>query len=288
MKNINATNGTRRVATLRMAERSTLGVVWAVVSTLTPWESSSIGKPRAVRSVGSIFEGTSFFVKPVDRFWGIGLRLLHHGNGYVDGMPAYRDDQSAEITAALGALPSGSAVSVVATRLLDLFTGGSVAPGTRLPPERQLAASLEVGRSAVREALAALEILGVVDVRPGSGTYLRGSVSELLPQTLSWGVLLGERSTAELLELRSGLEIFVARLAAERLTEKQLGALGRHVERMQESVGDLAAFVKADLAFHHELATAAHNSLLLDLLQVVRSLLRIWVDRAVQDETHAL
>src|SRR3712207_5631910 len=107
-------------------------------------------------------------------------------------MPAYRDDISAEITAALSSLPAGSAVSLVATKLLDLFTSGSVAPGTRLPPERQLAAALEVGRSAVREALAALEILGVVDVRPGSGTYVRGTVSELLPQTLRWGILMGE------------------------------------------------------------------------------------------------
>ena len=202
-------------------------------------------------------------------------------------MPAYRDDQSAEITAALGALPSGSAVSVVATRLLDLFTSGSIPPGTRLPPERQLAASLEVGRSAVREALAALEILGVVDVRPGSGTYLRGSVSELLPQTLRWGVLIGERSTAELLELRSGLEIYVAWLAAARLSEKQLLTLGQHVERMRASVDDLAAFVKADLAFHHELASSAGNTVLLDQLQVVRSLLRIWVDRALENEDDA-
>jgi GntR family transcriptional repressor for pyruvate dehydrogenase complex len=202
-------------------------------------------------------------------------------------MPAYRDDTSADITAALGALPSGSAVSVVATRLLDLFTSGSIAPGTRLPPERQLAASLEVGRSAVREALAALEILGVVDVRPGSGTYLRGSVSELLPQTLRWGVLIGERSVTELLELRSGLEIYVARLAAERLTEKQLVSLGQQVERMRASVGDLPAFVKADLAFHHELASSAGNSVLLDQLQLVRSLLRVWVDRAVENEDDA-
>ncbi len=202
-------------------------------------------------------------------------------------MPAYRDDTSAEITAALGSLPAGSAVSLVAQKLLDLFTSGAIAPGTRLPPERQLAATLEVGRSAVREALAALELLGVVDVRPGSGTYLRGDTSELLPQTLSWGLLLGERNTAELLEVRSGLEIYVARLAAERLTDRQLASLGRHVERMRDSVGDLSAFVKADLAFHHEIATAAENSLLLDLLQVVRSLLRIWVDRAVQDRAHA-
>src|SRR4051812_40124549 len=288
MKNINATNGTRRVATLRMAERSTLGVVWAVVSTLTPWESSSIGKPRAVRSVGSIFEGTSFFVKPVDRFWGIGLGLLRLGNGYVDGMPAYRDDQSAEITAALGALPSGSAVSVVATRLLDLFTGGSIAPGTRLPPERQLAASLEVGRSAVREALAALDILGVVDVRPGSGTYLRGSVSELLPQTLRWGMLIGERNTAELLELRSGLEIYVARLAAARVEASDLDSLRTALERMRQSVGTLRTFAKADLDFHDALARTADNALLIDMLHVVRSLLQVYADRAVHDETEAL
>ncbi|MDQ0577692.1 FadR/GntR family transcriptional regulator [Agromyces albus] len=203
-------------------------------------------------------------------------------------MPAFRDDSSAEIAAALGALPSGSAVSVVATQLLDLFTSGSIPPGTRLPPERQLAARLEVGRSAVREALAALEILGIVDVRPGSGTYLRGTVSELLPQSLSWGVLIGQRSTTELLELRSGLEIYVARLAADRLTDEQLTALARHLDRMRASVDDdLKSFVKADLAFHHELATSADNSVLLDLLQIVRSLLRVWVDRAVQDEAKA-
>ena len=129
-------------------------------------------------------------------------------------MPAFPDDRSAEISAALGALPSGTPVSEVARRLMDLFTSGSIEPGTRLPPERHLAATLGVGRSAVREALAALEILGIVDVRPGSGTYLRGTASELLPQTLRWGLLIGERNTAELLELRSGLEIYVARLAA--------------------------------------------------------------------------
>ena len=202
-------------------------------------------------------------------------------------MPVFRNDSSAEIAAALGTLPTGSAVSVVATRLLDLFTSGSIPPGTRLPPERQLAASLEVGRSAVREALAALEILGIVDVRPGSGTYLRGTVSELLPQSLSWGVLLGERNTTELLELRSGLEIYVARLAADRLSDAQLAALQGHVDAMRASSHDLKSFVKADLAFHHDLASAAENRLLLDLLQVVRSLLRVWVDRAVQDEGHA-
>jgi GntR family transcriptional repressor for pyruvate dehydrogenase complex len=203
-------------------------------------------------------------------------------------MPAYPGDRAAEITAALGALPSGTPVSEVARRLLDLFTSGSIAPGTRLPPERQLAATLGVGRSAVREALAALEILGIVDVRPGSGTYLRGTASELLPQTLRWGLLIGERNTAELLELRSGLEIYVARLAAGRAEAASLAAAGARLERMRDTVSDLKAFARADLEFHHALAAAAGNDILIDLLGVVRSLLQVYADRAVHDEAEAL
>jgi GntR family transcriptional regulator, transcriptional repressor for pyruvate dehydrogenase complex len=202
-------------------------------------------------------------------------------------MPAYPGDRSHEISAALGALPSGTPVSEVARRLLDLFTSGSIAPGTRLPPERQLALTLGVGRSAVREALAALEILGIVDVRPGSGTYLRGSASELLPQTLRWGLLIGERNTAELLELRSGLEIYVARLAAARADDAACDAIDRHLDRMRASVGELAAFVRADRDFHDALARTAGNAALIDLLHVVRSLLQVYADRAVDDEHEA-
>jgi GntR family transcriptional repressor for pyruvate dehydrogenase complex len=198
-------------------------------------------------------------------------------------MPAYRDNRSAEIGAALGALPSGSAVSAVATSLLDLFTGGSLEPGTRLPPERQLATTLGVGRSAVREALAALEILGIVEVRPGAGTYLRGSTSELLPQSLRWGILIGRRSTEELVELRGALEIYAARLAADRLNPESVARLGGHLQRMRESRSDIPAFVEADQRFHLELADATGNATLVDLLQTIRSLLRVWADRAVHD-----
>jgi GntR family transcriptional regulator, transcriptional repressor for pyruvate dehydrogenase complex len=201
-------------------------------------------------------------------------------------MPAYADDGSDAIAAALGALPAGSPVSEVARRLLDLFVGGSVQPGARLPPERQLATTLGVGRSAVREALAALEILGIVDVRPGSGTYLRGTASELLPQTLRWGLLIGERRTEELIDLRSGLEIYVARLAATR-GGGQLLAMRRNLDRMHATVGDLAAFAKADRAFHQALAETADNAAILDLLHVVQSLLQVYADRAVHDEAAA-
>ncbi len=184
-------------------------------------------------------------------------------------------------------MEQGSVVSEVTERLLAYFTSGDIAPGTRLPAERQLSATLGVGRSAVREALAALEILGIVVVRPGSGTYLRDGVSELLPRTLSWGMMLGAPRTRELVELRSGLEVQAVQLAAERITDEALARMQGHLDAMAANMDDFAAFVEADAAFHREIAAGSGNQVLQELLQSIRSLLRIWVDRALTDEDHA-
>ena len=202
-------------------------------------------------------------------------------------MPAFPGQPTDDISAALRSLPSGTAVSAVAKRLLDLFTGGRIPPGTRLPPERELAASLGIGRSAVREALAALEILGIVDVRPGSGTYLRGNASELLPETLSWGLMLGEPRTRELIELRGMLEVAATELAATRISPQSIAKLGSLVNVMRDTVDDRHRFIEADLKFHLEIAKAADNQVLQNLLQSIRSLLRIWVERGLHADGEA-
>jgi GntR family transcriptional regulator, transcriptional repressor for pyruvate dehydrogenase complex len=193
-----------------------------------------------------------------------------------------------ELTAlGFGSIASTTAVTEVTRRLLDFFTTGTVAPGDRLPPERQLATSMGVGRSAVREALAALELLGVVDVRPGSGTYLRGRASELLPQTLSWGILIGAPKTRELIDVRHGLEVQAARLAAERASSTVVAELEDQLADMESSRDDFGVFVAADMRFHQTIARAANNVLLEDLLQTVRSLIRVWIERALNDSEHA-
>jgi GntR family transcriptional regulator, transcriptional repressor for pyruvate dehydrogenase complex len=194
-----------------------------------------------------------------------------------------------ELSAMLGgAIQSSSVVAEVTRRLLDYLMSGAIDSGDRLPPERQLAASMGVGRSAVREALAALEVLGIVSVRPGSGTYLRGSTSELLPQTLSWGILLHADKTRELIEVRHGLEVQAARLAATFATDESLQALATHLDEMQQAVGEsYSDFVTADMHFHQELAQAADNGVIRDMLQSVRSLIRVWVERALNDDDHA-
>jgi GntR family transcriptional repressor for pyruvate dehydrogenase complex len=138
-----------------------------------------------------------------------------------------------------------------------------------------------VGRSAIREALAALELLGVVDVRPGSGTYLRGQASELLPQALSWGMLIGAPKTRELIDVRHALEVQAARLAAASSNPNDSADLEDQLATMESHVDDdYGAFVVADMHFHQTIYGAADNALLEDLLQSVRSLIRVWVERA--------
>jgi GntR family transcriptional repressor for pyruvate dehydrogenase complex len=172
-------------------------------------------------------------------------------------------------------------------QLTSLLTRGELAPGSRLPPERQLAEQLGVGRSAVREALAALEILGIVSVRPGSGTYLRDSMSELLPTALSWGLMLSASHTDQLIELRSGLEVQAAVLAASRATPEDIVLLTEHVQKMAESFDDFDRFIAADARFHLQLAGSSGNTVLRDLLQSVRSLLRLWTERGLRDADQA-
>jgi GntR family transcriptional repressor for pyruvate dehydrogenase complex len=186
-----------------------------------------------------------------------------------------------------GSIDAVSAVSEVTRRLLTYFTSDAIQPGNRLPPERQLALTLGVGRSAVREALGALEILGDVTVRPGSGTYMRGKASELLPQTLSWGMLIGEPKTRELIGVRHGLEVQAARLASAAITDPALDNLAGHLAAMEANKVNFAEFVAADMRFHQAVAAAAQNTLLADLLQTARSLLRVWVERALHDPDQA-
>jgi GntR family transcriptional regulator, transcriptional repressor for pyruvate dehydrogenase complex len=172
----------------------------------------------------------------------------------------------------------------VARRLVDYLLSGGVEPGARIPSERQLAEAFGVGRSAVREAIAALTLIGLIEVRHGDGTYLKRPDSPLLPQVVEWGLLLGEKRTADLVEARQKIEVDIAGLAALRRTEDDLAELGRSLARMEweaRQSAETAAFVDADVAFHLRLAEAARNSALRDVLTSIQALLRAWIGRVI-------
>ncbi|WBU37092.1 FadR/GntR family transcriptional regulator [Homoserinibacter sp. YIM 151385] len=184
----------------------------------------------------------------------------------------------------LGPLEGEPSVSAVAQRLIQVIASGALERGSRLPPERQLAERLGVGRSTVREALAVLDVLGIVTTRHGSGTYVRSTSSSLLSNVIDWGLILDQPRTLDLVELRQDLEAASARHAAERAAAADLEALAACLERMRASVRDPAAFAEADVEFHLLTATAGRNSVIVELLSSVRSLLQVWVARAVAEE----
>ncbi|MGW2339555.1 FadR/GntR family transcriptional regulator [Streptomyces sp. NPDC001661] len=170
----------------------------------------------------------------------------------------------------------------VARLLVDFLLSGEVSPGTRIPSERQLVERLGIGRSAVREALKSLTLLGLLDVRPGDGTYLVGSASDLLPQIIEWGLLLGERRIGDLVETRTHLEITLAELAATRRTEAQVAELEAILSEMSAAGDDLDRYIAADVAFHLKIAELSGNEVLRGIHTSVRSLLEVWTRRVIE------
>lgn len=164
--------------------------------------------------------------------------------------------------------------------LPDQVVNAESGPG--LPPERELAASLGVGRSAIRGALAALEILGIVEVRPGS-TLRRRDDLELLPQALSWGMLVNPDSTEDLIQIRTQLETSVARLRRREAQRRGPGLPGRVRRRPGGRwPGRPRLRHRKDFPIPRPDATIAGNPILQQMLSTVRLLLRLWADRSVQ------
>jgi GntR family transcriptional regulator, transcriptional repressor for pyruvate dehydrogenase complex len=169
----------------------------------------------------------------------------------------------------------------VTRRLLEFLLSGDVTPGQRIPSERQLAEALSTGRSTVREAIKSLSLLGLLDQRVGDGTYMSGSTSDLLPQVIEWGLLLGERRLEDLLEARQFLEVQLTGWAAERRSNSQLNALREIVAEMRAAGDDFDRYVAADTRFHLQLAEASDNTVLAQVLTSVQALLHAWASRVI-------
>lgn len=168
----------------------------------------------------------------------------------------------------------------IARRLVEVILSGQIEPGARMPSERQLAESFGVGRSAMREALKALSLIGLVEVRQGDGTYLRQADTALLPEVIEWGLLLGEPRTMDLVEARQEIEVILAGLAAKRRTDEQIAALEHELEQLRQAKTP-DEFVVHDIAFHMNVAEAAHNIALRDIHSSIQALLRAWILRAI-------
>jgi len=148
----------------------------------------------------------------------------------------------------------------IAQQLAEDIAAGRFRAGERLPPERDLATSLGVSRTTVREALLALELMQHIEIRVGAGVFV-------LPESLrapSPGIpeVHNESGPWEQLEARRAIEGQIAYIAAERATEAQIAELEQLTAQSAAALEDIALFDALDATFHSVLARAAGNAIL--------------------------
>ena len=152
----------------------------------------------------------------------------------------------------------------IAEQLRSLIVAGEYPPGTRLPPERDLAQQLGVSRPSVREALIALEVEGFVDIRIGSGIYARHPDALYVD-----GALQQDDGPLELTRARAVIEPQIAALAARNITPKQIAGVRAAIEQMEAEADAGQTPIEGDRQFHVRIAEAAGNGV---LVSVVRQL----------------
>ena len=149
----------------------------------------------------------------------------------------------------------------------ELIRSGQLPPGSRLPPENELAAQLGIGRSSIREAIKALELIRVVDVRHGDGTYVTSLEPHLLLEGVGFAVdLVQDDSVLEVVEVRRLFEPVATGFAAQRIGDAALELLVEHVDGMERAGDDVEQLIHCDHAFHSTVFEATGNRTMMSIL----------------------
>lgn len=157
-------------------------------------------------------------------------------------------------------------------QLKEMINNGELKPGARLPSERSLSKMFNVGRPALREALKALSLLGILENRHRSGTFLTENSSQWNIDPLSIMLSVKKGTLLEIFEARASLEVTVAGYAAERRTDEDIAILKNISEKMKNLADAPNEYVKLDQQFHEALAVAAKNGVVSDLLKKLNRL----------------
>src|SRR6202050_4537949 len=143
-------------------------------------------------------------------------------------------------------------------RIKTLIATGVISPGSKFPPERELAKDFGVNRASVRQVLKVLEIMGVLTQRVGDGTYLSESAETILQEPIDFLVLLDDLSQHELFETRLMIEPELTARAAERATAEDISTLRNAIFAMERSK-TTSERLNADMAFHEAIFRASGN-----------------------------
>lgn len=162
----------------------------------------------------------------------------------------------------------------VIDQIREMINGEDFPPGTRLPTERDLANTFGVGRPAVREALKILDAVGILEIRPGSGIYVREQKAAKDEQSMALSLLVGMSDLVSLLELRRVLEVGTARIAAQRATDADIEYLREAYSRLEWQVKNQRVGAAEDYLFHYAVAQATHNRAIIKVFSATTDLYR--------------
>ncbi|GAA0115493.1 FadR/GntR family transcriptional regulator [Clostridium senegalense] len=164
----------------------------------------------------------------------------------------------------------------VIEQIKEMIITGTFKKGDKLPSEREMAESLQVSRTSIREALRELEIMGLIESRQGEGNFIKSSFENTLLKPLSTIFLLKESNSDEILELRNIIERGSVVLAAERITDEELAEMELLFDESLKS--DLKdTLVDVDIDFHYKIAQASKNFLILSILNAISFLIEAFI-----------
>lgn len=156
--------------------------------------------------------------------------------------------------------------------------------GDQIESDRELAKKLNVGRSAVREALKVLDVLGMIDIRLGQGTYITSRETNFFSVPLSWSLFLDGTQVKSILQVRGALELRAVQLAAQCEDKNKLDKLTDIYYRMQKTFQEskdtdnlqhaLQETLNADIEFHTCIAECSGNPIILSMLTTIRNFLK--------------
>jgi GntR family transcriptional repressor for pyruvate dehydrogenase complex len=178
---------------------------------------------------------------------------------------------------AVAVLPRTTLTEAAFEQLISYVVNGTWKAGDRLPPERDLCQQFGIARTSLREALKAMELVGMLDSRVGDGTFVNPR-SEFLCRPLLWAFTgTDHNELKEVMEARTIIEENLAGLAAERATTDEIAEIGVAIEQMRDCIQAGNSILDADMSFHLAIAAAAHNEVLKNAVQLLRNITRQWL-----------
>lgn len=166
-----------------------------------------------------------------------------------------------------------SIVDSVLKRITDLIQKGDLKPGEKLPTIKAFSEKMQVGASSVREALKQLQIMGIIVIKQGEGTFINDKVSiNHISDRLGYLLDIKKPDISYCVEARKIIERGTVALAAERASEKEINNLNESIQRMKKVIDNPKEFALENINFHLNIAKASKNPLLLIIFDTIHDL----------------